>query len=83
MPQRVGENTESGPYRQRWRAIILHGDGESVLLLTLTVRRGWPRHHLAGNPVHTEGQVLVSGRDVVKQHGVGTDVTVGGCHTED
>lgn len=70
-------------YRQRWRAVIFHSDSESVLLLALSVRRGRPRHHLASHAVHTEGQVLVSGGDVVKQHGVGADVSVGSRHTED
>lgn len=71
------------PYRQRWCAIIFHSDSESVLLLALSVRRCWPCHHLSGHPVHTEGQVLVSSSDVVKQHGIGTDVLVGSHHTED
>lgn len=70
-------------YRQRWRAVILHSDSESVLLLALSVWRGRPCHHLSGHTVHAEGQVLVSGSDVVKQHGVGADVSVGSDHTED
>lgn len=76
-------NTVSCSYRQRRRAVVLHGDDERVLLLPLAVWRRRPRHHLARHPVHAEGQVLVSGRDVVKQHGVGPNVLVGGCDTED
>ena len=70
-------------YRQRWRAVIFHGDSQAVLLLALPVRGRRPRHHLACHTVHTEGQVLVAGSDVVKQHGVGTNVLVGSHHTED
>lgn len=63
-------------YRSSWRSIIFHSDSESVLLLALSVRRGRPRHHLSSHAVHAEGQVLVSSGDVVKQHGIGTDVSV-------
>lgn len=70
-------------YRQRWRSIIFHSDSESVVLLALSVRGGWPRHHLSSHAVHAKGQVLVSGGDVVKQHGIGTDVSVRSHHTED
>lgn len=69
-------------YRQRWCAVIFHSDSESVLLLALSVGRGRPRHHLSSHTVHTEGQVLVSSSDVVKEHGVGTNVSVGSYHTE-
>lgn len=70
-------------YRQRRRAVVLHGDREFVLLLALPVGRRRPCHHLSGDPVHAEGQVLVPGRDVVEQHGVGADVSVGGHHAQD
>lgn len=70
-------------HRQRRRAVVLHSHDERVLLLPLAVGRRRPRHHLARHPVHAEGQVLVSRRDVIEQHGVGPDVPVGGCHTED
>jgi len=70
-------------YRQRWRPVIFHCDSESVLLLALSVRRGWPCHHLSCHTVHAEGQVLVTGSYVVKQHGIGTDVSVSSHHTQD
>lgn len=70
-------------YRQWRRTVVFHSDSQPVFLLALSVRRRRPRHHLSGHAVHAEGQVLVPGGDVIKQHGIGAHVSVGRHHPED